>query len=245
MATGGATGFVLHIDDELINKLNTADQKIQDLAKHSEESRDRIVNAFKAMGDNGVGYLITKLTEAQTRLDNLTGKSVNIDVKGLDNISAAAGKSTDNVNQLLSAIVALADANSKLSTNVTSLTSQLGALQTNATDVTKDLDKLAQVEENLNKQSEQLNKIRNIGINDKKSEVSYQQQLNDQRALLSVEKQRKDTIAETDKANANIHKANMDRLNAERTALQADKIAQQDLAQQRINAANMAKNATL
>ena len=245
MATGGATGFVLHIDDELINKLNTADQKIQDLAKHSEESRDRIVNAFKAMGDNGVGYLITKLTEAQTRLDNLTGKSVNIDVKGLDNISAAAGKSTDNVNQLLGAIVALADANSKLSTNVTSLTSQLGALQTNATDMTKDLDKLAKVEENLNKQSEQLNKIRNIGINDKKSEVSYQQQLNDQRALLSVEKQRKDTIAETDKANANIHKANMDRLNAERTALQADKIAQQDLAQQRINAANMAKNATL
>ena len=245
MATGGATGFVLHIDDELINKLNTADQKIQDLAKHSEESRDRIVNAFKAMGDNGVGYLITKLTEAQTRLDNLTGKSVNIDVKGLDNISAAASKSTDNVNQLLSAIVALADANSRLSTNVTSLTSQLGALQTNATDITKDLDKLAQVEENLNKQSEQLNKIRNIGINDKKSEVSYQQQLNDQRTLLSVEKQRKDTIAETDKANANIHKANMDRLNAERTALQADKIAQQDLAQQRINAANMAKNATL
>ena len=245
MATGGATGFVLHIDDELINKLNTADQKIQDLAKHSEESRDRIVNAFKAMGDNGVGYLITKLTEAQTRLDNLTGKSVNIDVKGLDNISAAAGKSTDNVNQLLGAIVALADANSKLSTNVTSLTSQLGALQTNATDMTKDLDKLAKVEENLSKQSEQLNKIRNIGINDKKSEVSYQQQLNDQRALLSVEKQRKDTIAETDKANANIHKANMDRLNAERTALQADKIAQQDLAQQRINAANMAKNATL
>ena len=245
MATGGATGFVLHIDDELINKLNTADQKIQDLAKHSEESKERIVTAFKDMGDNGVGYLITKLTEAQTSLDNLTGKSVNIDVKGLDNISAAAGKSADNVNQLLGAIVALADANSKLSTNVTSLTAQLGSLKTNATGITKDLDKLAQVEENLSKQSEQLNKIRNIGINDKKSEVSYQQQLNDQRALLSVEKQRKDTIAETDKANANIHKANMDRLNAERTALQADKIAQQDLAQQRINAANIAKNATL
>lgn len=245
MATGGATGFVLHIDDELINKLNTADQKIQDLAKHSEESRDRIVNAFKAMGDDGVQYFINKLTEAQAKLANMTGGSVKLDVKGLDNISAAAGKSTDNVNQLLGAIVALADANSKLSTNVTSLTSQLGALQTNAKDITKDLDKLSQVEENLNKQSEQLNKIRNIGINDKKSEVSYQQQLNDHRALLSVEKQRKDTIAETDKANANIHKANMDRLNAERTALQADKIAQQDLAQQRINAANMAKNATL
>ena len=59
---GGATGFVLHIDDELINKLTTADQKIQDLAKHSEESRDRIVKAFKAMGDDGVQYFINKLT---------------------------------------------------------------------------------------------------------------------------------------------------------------------------------------
>ena len=245
MATGGATGFVLHIDDELLNKIQRADSMITDLANKSEQARTRVVEAFREMGDKGVGHFIRKLHEAQTKLDNLTGKSVNIDVKGLDNISAAAGKSADNVNQLLGAIVALADANSKLSTNVTSLTAQLGSLKTNATGITKDLDKLAQVEENLSKQSEQLNKIRNIGINDKKSEVSYQQQLNDQRALLSVEKQRKDTIAETDKANANIHKANMDRLNAERTALQADKIAQQDLAQQRVNAANMAKNATL
>lgn len=245
MPTGGATGFVLHIDDELLNKIQRADSMITDLANKSEQARTRVVEAFREMGDKGVGHFIKKLHEAQQKLNSMTGGSVNIDVKGLDNISATAGKSTDNVNQLLSAIVALADANSKLSTNVTSLTSQLGALKTNATDITKDLDKLAQVEENLNKQSEQLNKIRNIGINDKKSEVSYQQQLNDQRALLSVEKQRKDTIAETDKANANIHKANMDRLNAERTALQADKIAQQDLAQQRINAANMAKNATL
>lgn len=242
---GGATGFVLHIDDELLNKIQRADSMITDLANKSEQARTRVVEAFREMGDKGVGHFIKKLHEAQTKLDNLTGKSVNIDVKGLDNISAAAGKSADNVNQLLGAIVALADANSKLSTNVTSLTAQLGSLKTNATGITKDLDKLAQVEENLSKQSEQLNKIRNIGINDKKSEVSYQQQLNDQRALLSVEKQRKDTIAETDKANANIHKANMDRLNAERTALQADKIAQQDLAQQRINAANIAKNATL
>lgn len=245
MPTGGATGFVLHIDDELLNKIQRADSMITDLANKSEQARTRVVEAFREMGDKGVGHFIRKLHEAQQKLANMTGGSVKLDVKGLDNISASAGKSTDNVNQLLGAIVALADANSKLSTNVTSLTSQLGALQTNATDITKDLDKLAKVEENLNKQSEQLNKIRNIGINDKKSEVSYQQQLNDQRTLLSVEKQRKDAITETDKANTNIHKANMDRLNAERTALQADKIAQQDLAQQKINAANMAKNATL
>lgn len=114
MATGGATGFVLHIDDELINKLNTADQKIQDLAKHSEESRDRIVNAFKAMGDNGVGYLITKLTEAQQRIDALSGKEIKVNVTGLDNAGASAAASAEQVNKLLDVTIKLAEANASI-----------------------------------------------------------------------------------------------------------------------------------
>lgn len=101
MATGGATGFVLHIDDELINKLNTADQKIQDLAKHSEESRDRIVNAFKAMGDNGVQYFINKLTEAQKQLTSLKDGNIDIKVNGLDNVGNSISKSADDVNNLI------------------------------------------------------------------------------------------------------------------------------------------------
>lgn len=101
MATGGATGFVLHIDDELINKLNTADQKIQDLAKHSEESRDRVVNAFKAMGDNGVQYFIDKLTEAQKQLTSLKDGNIDIKVNGLDNVGNSISKSADDVNKLM------------------------------------------------------------------------------------------------------------------------------------------------
>ena len=104
MATGGATGFVLHIDDELINKLNTADQKIQDLAKHSEESRDRIVNAFKAMGDNGVQYFIDKLTEAQNQLKSLKDSNIDIKVNGLDNIGNSVSKSADDVNKLMTSM---------------------------------------------------------------------------------------------------------------------------------------------
>ena len=34
-STGGATGFVLHIDDDLITKLETADKNIKDLAQQS------------------------------------------------------------------------------------------------------------------------------------------------------------------------------------------------------------------
>ena len=104
MATGGATGFVLHIDDELINKLNTADQKIQDLAKHSEESRERVVKAFKEMGDNGVGYLITKLTEAQNQLKSLKDSNIDIRVNGLDNIGNSVSKSADDVNKLMTSM---------------------------------------------------------------------------------------------------------------------------------------------
>lgn len=104
MATGGATGFVLHIDDELINKLNTADQKIQDLAKHSEESRDRVVNAFKAMGDNGVQYFIDKLTEAQNQLKSLKDSNIDIKVNGLDNIGNSVSKSADDVNKLMTSM---------------------------------------------------------------------------------------------------------------------------------------------
>lgn len=104
MATGGATGFVLHIDDELINKLNTADQKIKDLAKDSEESRDRIVNAFKAMGDNGVQYFIDKLTEAQNQLKSLKDSNIDIKVNGLDNIGNSVSKSADDVNKLMTSM---------------------------------------------------------------------------------------------------------------------------------------------
>lgn len=101
MATGGATGFVLHIDDELINKLNTADQKIQDLAKHSEESRDSIVTAFKDMGDKGVQYFIDKLTEAQKQLTSLKDGNIDIKVNGLDNVGNSISKSADDVNNLI------------------------------------------------------------------------------------------------------------------------------------------------
>ena len=41
MATGGATGFVLHIDDELLNKIQRADSMITDLANKSEQARTR------------------------------------------------------------------------------------------------------------------------------------------------------------------------------------------------------------
>ena len=114
MATGGATGFVLHIDDELINKLNTADQKIQDLAKHSEDTRDRVIAAFKKMGDDGAQYLIQKLQDVQQRIEAISGKEIKVNVTGLDNAGTSAAASAEQVNKLLDATIKLADANASL-----------------------------------------------------------------------------------------------------------------------------------
>ena len=81
MATGGATGFVLHIDDELINKIQRADSMITDLANKSEQARTRVVEAFREMGDKGVGHFIRKLHEAQQKLDAIGSKTISREQK--------------------------------------------------------------------------------------------------------------------------------------------------------------------
>ena len=101
MATGGATGFVLHIDDELLNKIQRADSMITDLANKSEQARTRVVEAFREMGDKGVGHFIRKLHEAQRKLDAIGSKTVSIDVAGIDKIGTQAATTADQVNKLL------------------------------------------------------------------------------------------------------------------------------------------------
>lgn len=101
MPTGGATGFVLHIDDELLNKIQRADSMITDLANKSEQARTRVVEAFREMGDKGVGHFIQKLHEAQQKLDAIGSKTISIDVAGIDKIGTQAVTTADKVNKLL------------------------------------------------------------------------------------------------------------------------------------------------
>ena len=99
--TGGATGFVLHIDDELLNKIQRADSMITDLANKSEQARTRVVEAFREMGDKGVGHFIQKLHEAQQKLDAIGSKTISIDVAGIDKIGTQAATTADQVNKLI------------------------------------------------------------------------------------------------------------------------------------------------
>ena len=111
-----AVGFSVIVDDDLIKKVEKADEKINQLATDSEAVRDRMINAFKSMGDNGVQYLIEKLKEAQIQLNSLNGKDIKFNVTGLETLSTSTVKSVDDVNKLYEVMLKLVEINDKLST---------------------------------------------------------------------------------------------------------------------------------
>lgn len=96
-----AVGISVIVDDDLIKKMETADGLIKKLADDSEATRDRMIAAFKSMGDNGVQYLINKLKDAQTSLNELSAKEIKIKTTGLDEVATQATQAVDNVNNLL------------------------------------------------------------------------------------------------------------------------------------------------
>lgn len=75
-----STGFVLNIPQEMLNRLEDADKKIEKLAKTSEDAQTRIVSAFKSINTHGIDAFINKLTEAQTKLSQLGSTQINIGV---------------------------------------------------------------------------------------------------------------------------------------------------------------------
>jgi hypothetical protein len=101
-----STGFVLNIPQEMINRLDLADQKIEKLAKTSEDAQVRIVSAFKSMSTNGVDAFIQRLDAAQQKLAALGGTQINMGVNA----------NTSGLQQLIDAINNLSQASK---TNIT------------------------------------------------------------------------------------------------------------------------------
>ena len=142
-ATGGAVGFALHIDDEFLNKIQRADSMITDLANKSEQARTRVVEAFREMGDKGVGHFIQKLHEAQQKLDAIGNKTVNIDVTGIDKIGTQAANTADIVNKMLSEVNKISSAQStapdKIMPNIGQLKAEIDNINKQLTDANSKL----------------------------------------------------------------------------------------------------------
>lgn len=101
-----STGFVLNIPQEMLNRLDLADQKIEKLAKTSEDAQVRIVSAFKSMSTNGVDAFIQRLDVAQQKLAQLGGTQINMGINA----------NTSGFQQLIDAINNLSQASK---TNIT------------------------------------------------------------------------------------------------------------------------------
>ena len=92
-----SVGFSLAIDEGLINRMAKADKLIKDIGTHSEQTRDKLVTAFRGMGDDGVGYLISKLQEVQNKISAINGGKISIDTNTIDQ---SISKTKTNVDEL-------------------------------------------------------------------------------------------------------------------------------------------------
>ena len=96
-----SVGFSLAIDEGLINRMASADKLIKDIGTHSEKTRDKVVTAFRDMGDNGVGYLISKLQEVQNKMSAINGSKIIIDTNTIDQ---SISKTNTNIDELAEGI---------------------------------------------------------------------------------------------------------------------------------------------
>ena len=114
-----AVGISMVIDDKFLERLSAADTKLEELAKKSEDVRGRVIQSFKSMGDDGVGYFVQRINEAKTALEGLAKGSskITIDAKGIEVVGTSATKSADDVNKLVQVVDTLAKLNEKLAKN--------------------------------------------------------------------------------------------------------------------------------
>lgn len=242
---GEAVGFSLVIDEALIKRMEKAQEMITSLATKSEQARTRIVDAFRDMGDKGVGHFIQKLHEAQVKINSLSGGNINIKATGLENISSQAAKGADDVNRLLEVITKLADANARLSNNIGSTTISITGMFSSFREGADNVEKLAKAEETLVKQNEILSRMQTETLTKKQQDIDYQKEINQKKELAAIESAKRNKLSESSLQESNAHKQKVGILQAETKEIQAQAIAQKDAADQKINAAKQATVATL
>lgn len=105
-------GFVLDIPLEMLDRLDTANAKLTQLAAASERTMDRVKNSFNKMSTEGVAPFIQKLVEAKLAMDSMG--STNVTFTGISNISTDSTKAIDDVNKLVEVLGKLYAENDKL-----------------------------------------------------------------------------------------------------------------------------------
>ena len=107
-------GFVLDIPLDMLDRLDTANAKLTQLAAASERTMDRVKNSFNKMSTEGVAPFIQKLVEAKSTLSSLGTTTVTF--TGINKISSDSVKAIDDVSRLADSMARLGQA---MTTNAT------------------------------------------------------------------------------------------------------------------------------
>lgn len=100
-----ATGFVLNIDEKLLKNLAQADELVQDIGKHSEQTEKLFNTAFAKMTTGSLDDFIRKLLEARHTIQDIGNAQAS--GNGLGRISTQAVQGADSVTTLVEAITRL------------------------------------------------------------------------------------------------------------------------------------------
>lgn len=93
-----ADGYVLNIPKSVLNKLDSADKKIEQIAKTSQETQRVVTQAFTDMA-NGINPFINKAKEASKGLKSIASKESSTEAGKLANNIA---KISEQVNKISS-----------------------------------------------------------------------------------------------------------------------------------------------
>lgn len=236
-----SVGISMVIDDKFLERLSAADGKLEELAKKSEDVRDRVVKSFRSMGDDGVSYFIQKINEAKAALQGLNvGGSVSLDLKGLDKIPQTATMSADNINTLITSITKLAEANASIVSSSNSATTSIKDMFSIFKEKISDVEKLAKAEEALIKQNEILSRMQNATLSQKQKNVDYQAQLLESKQKTDAINAERNATQELAAVESNRHKEAMNQLQTEAREIQARGIEQKRIADEKVNDAKRA-----
>lgn len=129
-------GFVLDIPLDMLDRLDTANAKLTQLAAASERTMDRVKNSFNKMSTEGVAPFIQKLVEAKNTLSSLGTTTVTF--TGINKISSDSVKAIDDVSRLAQSLNQLGQSMATSSTP----TSQIGVESIRQTiELTKEMRK--------------------------------------------------------------------------------------------------------
>lgn len=136
-----ATGVGMGLDLEGLDKaIKNAEKGFDNLIKKGQKTQEAIVNNFRIMAEEGVGYFASKLNGISSAFENF-GKSAS---KGMQDIASSSSSAVDKVNHLIDMVKSLSYNDYK------GQSYSSGAVAKLTYEIEEAMKKLAQLQEKLN-----------------------------------------------------------------------------------------------